>query len=70
MVQYKDFITMNDTEIICNLCHRPTGMIVEDGDFIGVAICSSCFGRNCISGDEIQHAMDRVFDMLRMNFES
>jgi len=66
MAQYKDFITIDDTEIMCNLCQRPTGMIVEDGDFIGVAICSICFGRNCISNDEIQHAMDQLFETLKI----
>jgi hypothetical protein len=66
MTMYKGLITTDDTEIICSICHRPTGMVVEGRDFIGVAICSICFGRSCISSDEVQHAMDRMFEALEM----
>jgi hypothetical protein len=66
----KCFMTSDDTEIYCGLCNRPTGSVVENGEFIGSVICTVCFGRTFISKHEVQHAMHDVFEMLRMGLDS
>ena len=63
-----NLITSDDTVVFCSLCHRPIASIKGE-EFIGSVIRSVCFGRSCISSDEIQHAMDEVFQILKSRFD-
>jgi len=65
----KNFMTINDIEIFCSLCYRPTGSVVENGEFIGFILCSYCVQRAFISRHEVHHAMHEMFEVFRMGLK-